>query len=187
MRVKSAMADEKANALLRWQELSPAIRELLSGKLFGLWGAVSDEAAFDSLTVDKQQGLLLILDRLQTKGLWPAVKKISNVYGEGGVGIDFFAWPFIESSLVRRGDFTRRFAKRKAVSGGFYERGPQRVVLHFLYQTAEPRQWHVHFDLYNPLYSPTNAFRHMRYEHFSARKPNWITIAEAIRRGNSHA
>lgn len=171
---------------LRWQDLSQDISELLSGKLSGLWGELSDEAAFDSLPVDKQQALLLILDRLQARNLWTAVRKITNVYGEGGVGIDFFAWPFIESTLSRRSDFTQRFAKRKAVSGGFYEKGPRQVVLHFLYQSVEPRQWHVHFDLYNPLYSAANALRHMRYEHFSKRKPDWITIKEALKR-NQHS
>ncbi len=171
---------------LRWQDLSQSVREHLSGKLSGLWGAPSDAVAFDSLSVDKQQALLLLLKRLQERNLWPAVKKVTNVYGEGGVGIDFYAWPFIESALAQRRDFTRRFAKRKAVSGGFYERGPQKVVLHFLYQRVEPRQWHVHFDLYNPLYSPANAVRHMRYEHFSDQKPDWITIRDALGRCEPH-
>ncbi len=170
------------SSLLGWQDLSYDIRQLLGGRLAGLWGELSDQAAFESLPTDKQQALLLILDRLHSKGLWPAVRKISNVYGLGGVGIDFFAWPFIESTLSRRKDFTRRFARRKAVSGGFYEKGPREVVLHFLYQSIEPRQWHVHFDLYNPLYSPANTLRHMRYEHYSKIKPDWITIKDALGR-----
>ena len=180
--MKSGMTDEVQKiARLSWYGLPRETRELLRGKLAGLWGAESDEAAFDSLAIDKQQAVLLLLQRLQQKNLWSAIRKINNVYGEGGVGIDFFAWPYIESMLARRSDFTRRFAKRKTVSGGFYEKGPRQAVLHFLYQTADPKQWHVHFDLYNPLYSPASAFRHIRDEYLSKNKPDWIAISRAVK------
>ena len=44
---------------LVWADLSGETRELLSGKLAGLWGATSDAAAFDSWPLDKKQALLL--------------------------------------------------------------------------------------------------------------------------------
>jgi hypothetical protein len=94
-----------------WEELPDVTRELLRGKLTGLWGAASDADAFDSWPLDKKQALLLLLDRMQSKQLWHLVKRVTNVYGEGGVGLQFEAWPMIESTLSRRHDFTRRFAK----------------------------------------------------------------------------
>ena len=72
---------------IQWAELPMNTRELLKGKLSGLWGAESDSSAFESWTVDKQQALLLLLARLDQKGLWSLVQKITNVYGEGGVGL----------------------------------------------------------------------------------------------------
>jgi hypothetical protein len=45
------------------------------------------------VAIDKQQAMMLLVDRLQTKGLWHLVKRITNVYGEGGVGMQFEAWP----------------------------------------------------------------------------------------------
>jgi hypothetical protein len=74
---------------LRWHDLTAGARELLQGKLAGLWGAASDAAAFDSWTIDKQQAMLMLLDRLDEKGLWHLVKRVTNVYGEGGVGLQF--------------------------------------------------------------------------------------------------
>ena len=62
-------------------------RELLTGKLAGLWGAATDAAAFDSWPTDKKRALLLLVHRLQAKGLWNLVKRVTNVYGEGGVGL----------------------------------------------------------------------------------------------------
>ena len=55
---------------LTWEDLSRGVREALAGKLTGLWGAASDEAAFNSFPVDKQQTLLIVVSRLQAKGLW---------------------------------------------------------------------------------------------------------------------
>ncbi len=108
---------------VRWSDLPAKVRDALTGKLVGLWGAASDESAFDSLTEDKQQALLLVLSRMEAKDLWHLVRSIDNVYGEGGVGIAFTAWPFIQSTLSRRKDFTRLFANHKDTSGGFYEKG----------------------------------------------------------------
>ena len=108
---------EAAAPSLTWANLPYATRELLTGKLAGLWGAATDEAAFDSWTLDKKQGMLLLLNRMHCKGLWHLVKKVTNVYGEGGVGLQFVAWPMIESTLRRRRDFTRLFANHKDTTG----------------------------------------------------------------------
>ena len=105
---------------LKWGDLTPGKRELLQGKLAGLWDAPTDAAAFDSWPIDKQQALLLLMDRMHVKGLWHVVKRITNVYGEGGVGLQFDAWPMIESTLMRRRDFTRLMPNHKDTSGGFY-------------------------------------------------------------------
>ena len=165
---------------LAWPELSGETRELLRGKLAGLWGAGSDAAAFDSWPLDKQQALLLLLKRMQAKQLWHLVKRITNVYGEGGVGIEFEAWPMIESTLSRRDDFTRRFANHKDTAGGFYEKQRAAAVLHFLYQEGEPRTWYVHFDLYSPVHSPGSAWRHLRHEFIGKLTPDWRVIAKLL-------
>src|SRR6267142_179662 len=138
---------------LRWSDLPLEIRALLAGKLTGHWQATSDAAAFNSWSVDKQQALLLLLSRMHAKQLWSLVKQITNVYGEGGVGMGFLAWPMIESSLSRRRDFTRLFANHKDTDGGFYEKGRSDAVLHFLFINESPRQWYVHFDRYSPVHS----------------------------------
>lgn len=166
----------------KWADLSDATKELLAGKLAGLWGAPSDEAAFDSWALDKKQALLLILTRLHAKGLWRLVKRITNVYGEGGVGLQFEAWPMIESTLSRRRDFTRRFANHGDTDGGFYEKQRGAAILHFLFQNGEPRVWYVHFDLYSPIHSPASIWRHMRHEWLGKLTPDWRMIAEHLRR-----
>jgi hypothetical protein len=164
--------------LLKWEDLTPAKRELLQGKLAGLWDQPTDAAAFESWPVDKQQALLLLLDRLDAKDLWHLVKRITNVYGEGGVGLQFEAWPMIESTLTRRRDFTRLMANHPDTNGGFYEKDRGEVVLHFLFQQGEPRTWYVHFDLYSPVHSPGSAFRHLRHEFLGKVKPDWQMIAK---------
>lgn len=165
---------------LSWANLSGETKELLTGKLAGLWGATSDAAAFDSWPLDKQRALLLLLQRMQAKKLWHLVKRITNVYGEGGVGLQFEAWPMIESTLSRRADFTVRFAKHKNTAGGFYEKQRAAAVLHFLFQEGEPRKWYVHFDLYSPVYSLASAWRHLRYEFVGKLKPDWRMIARFL-------
>jgi hypothetical protein len=165
---------------LLWADLSLETVELLTGKLTGLWQAPSDSAAFDSWGTDKQQALLLILHRLRAKQLWHLVKKITNVYGQGGVGMGFLAWPMIESSLMRRRDFTRLFANHKDTTAGFYEKGRSEAVLHFLYQEGDPRQWYVHFDRFSPVYSPVSALKHFRHEFLGDLKPDWRMIAKCL-------
>lgn len=166
---------------LRWGDLPLDDRDALTGKLSGLWGAATDEEAFDSLTEDKKQALLLVLNRMQAKALWHVVKKIDNAYGEGGVGIGFTAWPLIESTLTSRKDFTRRFANHNDTHGGFYEKGRAEAVLHFLFQEGDPRKWFVHFDLYSPVYSPRSAARHLRYEFLGRICPDWKIIRRRLK------
>jgi hypothetical protein len=166
---------------LRWRELPANARDALTGKLVGLWRAVSDEAAFDSLTEDKQEALLLILSRMQAKDLWHLVRSIENVYGECGVGIAFVAWPFIQSTLSRRKDFTRLFANHKNTSGGFYEKGRAEAVLHLLFQEGDPRKWYVHFDLYSPVHSFRSAGKHLRYELLRKVCPDWKMIKQRLK------
>ena len=166
---------------LSWSTLSQNQREALSGKLCGLWGATCDQEAFDSLTIDKQQALLLVLSRAQAKDLWSSVKRITNVYGEGGVGLSFFAWPMIRSRLEGRQDFTRLFANHKNTTGGFYEKGRPTSVLHFLYIDKDPAEWFVHFDLYSPVYSPGSALKHFRLEFLGKVKPDWRMILNHLR------
>jgi hypothetical protein len=142
---------------------------------------VSDEAAFDALTEDKHQALLLVFNRMRAQELWRLVKSIDNVYGEGGVGISFAAWPLIRSTLARRKDFTRLFANHKDTSGGFYEKGRPDAVLHFLYQDGSPPKWYVHFDLYSPVYSPRSAVKHFRFEFLGKLCPDWKMIRQCLK------
>jgi hypothetical protein len=165
----------------RWSELPARTREALTGKLVGLWGAVSDEAAFDSLAEDKQQALLLVLLRVQAKDLWHLVRSIDNVYGESGVGIAFAAWPSIQSTLSRRKDFTKLFANHKDTSGGFYEKGRPDAVLHFLFQEGSPPKWYVHFDLHSPVHSVGSAVRHLRYEFLGKICPDSKMIKQCLK------
>jgi hypothetical protein len=163
-----------------WQDLAEDVREALTGKLSGLWGATSDEAAFNACAVDKQQTLLIMASRLREKNLWHVIKKIDNVYGEGGVGIGFSAWPFVKSTLTARKDFTRRMANHKDTTGGFYEKGRADAVLHFLYLEGKPQKWYVHFDLYSPVQSPASALKHLRYEFVGKLTPDWKMIKQRL-------
>jgi hypothetical protein len=174
------MAEGESATSPTWSSLPAATKEFLTGRLAGLWGAPSDAAAFDSWPLDKKQGLLLLLHRMHTKGLWHLVKRVTNVYGEGGVGLQFEAWPMIESTLSRRRDFTRRFANHKDTSGGFYETQRGVAILHFLFQEGAPRTWYVHFDLYSPIHSPGSALKHLRYEFLGKVRPDWRMIAESL-------
>jgi hypothetical protein len=167
---------------LLWSELAAELGDALKGKLAGLWDAPTDQAAFNALSIDKQQALLLVLARLQAKDLWNLVRSITNVYGEGGVGVEFVPWPMLESTLARRKDFTRRWANHRDTSGGFYEKSRSDAVLHFLYVNAVPRRWYVHFDLYSPVYSAASAFKHLRHEFIRKATPDWRMIKKALAR-----
>ena len=163
-----------------WKDLSEDSRESLTGKLLGLWGAPSDEVAFDGLAVDKQQTLLIMVARLKAKELWHVIKRIENIYGEGGVGLAFDAWPIVESTLRARKDFTRFLANHKDTTAGFYEKGRPDAVLHFLFVEGVPRKWYVHFDLYSPVYSPLSALKHLRYEFLGKLTPDWRMIQQCL-------
>jgi hypothetical protein len=165
---------------LTWNGLSDDLREALTDKLTGLWGSSGEAEAFDSFSIDKQQALLLILSRLREKDLWHLVRLITNVYGKDGVGIEFTPWPVIESTLARRKDFTRRLAKHRDTSGGFYEKGQPEAALHFLYVDHTPPKWYVHFDLYSPVHSPVSAFMHLRHEFIGKVTPDWRMIQERL-------
>ena len=119
-------------------------------------------------------------DRLQAKNLWHVIRKIENVYGEGGVGLGFSAWPVVESTLSTRKDFTRFLANHKDTTGGFYEKGRADAVLHFLFVEGKPRKWYVHFDLYSPVHSPLSAFKHLRYEFIGKLTPDWRMIQQCL-------
>jgi hypothetical protein len=176
------MEGERAGRF-RWRGLSGEARDLLERKLYGLYGAARDEAAFDNLEADKQQALLLLMRRLRELRLWEFVRRVENVYGEGGVGMNFRAWPGVLSELGRRKDFTTRFASHKNNAGGFLEKGRGRASLHFLYQEkGGERLWAVHFDLYNPWSSPLNAWRHLLYEKIQGETPDWRVVRAAFRR-----
>jgi hypothetical protein len=169
--------EEKA---ILWENLQNDVREALAGKLSGLWGAALDEDAFNACAVDKQQALLIMLCRLRAKALWQIVRKIDNVYGEGGVGIGFSAWPLVKSTLDRRKDFTRFLAKHKGTAGGFYEKGRAEAALHFLCVAGTPEKWYVHFDLYSPINSPVSAFKHLRFEFLGKVRPDWQMIKQRL-------
>ena len=166
---------------LSWRDLPADLRESLHGKLAGLWEHPDDASAFNSLSVPAQQALLLIVSRLVKRDLWQAVRQISNVWGEGGVGFEFTTWPMLHSLLSRRNDFTRLFANHHNTDGGFVEKDRATSVMHFLYVEGAPRKWSLHFDLHNPLHSPAGAWRHIRHEVLSKVKPDWQLISEGLK------
>jgi hypothetical protein len=165
-------------ALLRWGELTEATRAALSGRLRGLYGGAGDAEVFDRLAPDKQQALLILARRLCELKLWEAVRRVENLYGEGGVGMQFRAWPFLKSALAGRAAFSTWFAAHSGTALGFMERGRRLASLHLLY--AEGGCWEAHFDLYNPWASPANAWRHLLHEKIRREVPDWRTIGAAL-------
>jgi hypothetical protein len=176
------MAEPKAHEEVRlnWRELNEDARRALRGKLKGLYGHDGDESAFDALAVDKQQALLILVRRLRELKLWDTVRRVENVYGEGGTGLNFAAWPLLESTLRKRSDFTSRFARHGDTTGGFLERGKALAALHILYVDQGKRRWAAHFDLYNPWASPANAWRHLLHEKLRHETPGWRAIRSAL-------
>jgi hypothetical protein len=171
---------ERAQSKLRWRELPERTRALLERKLEGLYGGTDDEAVFDSLAVDKQQALLILARRFLTLELWETVRRIENLYGEGGVGMSFIAWPFIQSTLEGRADFTTWFARHRNTTRGFIERGRTLASLHILYRDGVANLFEAHFDLYNPWASPLNAWRHLLHEKLRRETPDWRVIGNAL-------
>lgn len=166
--------------VLKWNELSADTRHQLSGRLKGLYERETDEAAFEALELDKQQALFILLRRFRELKLWRTVKRVENVYGVGGVGMNFAVWPLIKSTLQRRRDFTTWFARHRDTAGGWIERGVGRASLHILYVEGAERRWAAHFDLYNPWASPVNAWRHLLHEKFRHYTPDWRAISTSL-------
>jgi hypothetical protein len=165
---------------LKWPELPAFIRAALDRKLEGLYCGTGDESIFDSLATDKQQALLILVRRFLALKLWVLVRRIENLYGEGGVGMSFTAWPFIESTLERRRDFTTRLARHRNSTKGFIERKPARASLHILCRDRVAQRWEAHFDLYNPWASPLNAWQHLLHEKIRGEVPDWRVIGDAL-------
>jgi hypothetical protein len=165
---------------LRWRDLPAGTREALNRRLEGLYGAQRDEDAFDALAHDKQRALLILARRFLELRLWHTVRRVENVYGEGGVGMNFDAWPMLYSTLRRRRNFTSRFANHGDTTGGFIERGVGRASLHVLFVDNGKRRWAAHFDLYNPWASPVNAWKHLLHEKLRGYTPDWRAIGGSI-------
>jgi hypothetical protein len=167
---------------LKWRELSKEMRAALDRRLEGLYGGARDEAVFDQLALDKQQALLILARRLLELNLWETVRRLTNLWGENGVGMHFLAWPFLESTLERRGNFSTWFATHRHTTRGFIERGTgRRPSLHVLYADGgETRGWEAHFDLYNPWASPFNAWRHLVHEKMRRETPDWRIIGASL-------
>jgi hypothetical protein len=162
---------------LSWRTLPPAKQLALAGKLDGLYNYETTEVAFGNLSVDKQQALLLLLKQFLHLQIWDHVRRIENVYGIGGVGMNFIAWPSFLETIGWHKEFSRRFAKRPGNDGGFRERRVRFGGLHILYKgTGEARKWDAHFDMYNPLFSPANTARHVWNEVIKSHAPNWEMV-----------
>jgi hypothetical protein len=165
---------------VKWHDLPECARAALHRKLEGLYGGAGDESIFNSLAVDKQQALLILVRRFGALKLWDTVRHIENLYGERGVGMAFVAWPVIQSTLERRADFTTWFARHRNTARGFIERRMARASLHILKHDSEGRQWEAHFDLYNPWASPLSAWRHLLHEKIRRETPDWLVIGGAL-------
>lgn len=165
----------------RWRELDEYTRSLLAGRLVGLYGGATDEQAFDALGLDKQRALLIFARRLAPAKLWRGVARVTNVWGAGGVGMDFEGRPSLASALGRRRDFTALLASHGRRWRGFRERHASRAALHFLYEgDSRRRRWSVHFDLDNPLASPSQALRHLLREVRRGETPDWRAVETAL-------
>jgi hypothetical protein len=167
---------------LKWRELSKEMRAMLDRRLRGLYGGTLDETVFEQLAPDKQQALLILARRLLELKLWETVRRITNLWGECGVGMHFVAWPFLESTLRQRGNFSTWFAAHRNTTRGFIERGTgRRASLHVLYAEGEEcRGWEAHFDLYNPWASPLNAWRHLVHEKIRRETPDWRIVGASL-------
>jgi hypothetical protein len=166
---------------LRWDDLTEEARAQLSGRLGGLYGREGDGAAFDALPADKQRALLIFARRFARFGLGESVKRVTNVYGEGGVGIEFVAAEDFEAAVSSHPRFTPRFAGHgRETAGGFYERRRASAALHFLRTRAAPDQWAAHFDLHGPLAGPVSFLRHLWHEVLMGRTPGWRSVLSAL-------
>ena len=173
--------DEAAATPTRWADLSEGTRAQLAGRLTGLYGHETDESAFDSLAEDKRQALLIFVRRLSRFGLWGGVRRVTNVWGEGGVGIDFVAAEDFHPTLSSHPRFTPRFAGHGGATDlGFYERQRARAALHFLRMRAAPDRWAAHFDAHGPAAGPVSLLRHIWHEVVRGRTPGWRLIRSML-------
>jgi hypothetical protein len=157
------------------------LRAHLKRKLEGLYGGTPDEIVFDQLSVDKQQALLIFVRRFLALKLWDTVRRIENLYGEGGVGMNFLAWPYLKSTLEKRATFSTWFARHRNTSRGYIERSTRRASLHILYaDRSGKRGWEAHFDLYNPWASPLGAWHHLMQEKLRRQTPDWRIIGASL-------
>jgi hypothetical protein len=182
LRAHSPISDdppERARSL-SWGELAPQVRAALAGRLEGLYGAEQDATAFDALAVDKQQALLIFVQRLDNVKLWREVRRVTNVYGAGGVGMEFVASDALRARLRESRRFTSRFAAHRDTAEGFYELRRARAALHFLRARRGGREWSAHFDLYAPLSNPLGALRHLWHERWRGETPDWESIAMTL-------
>lgn len=168
------------DAKLRWDDLPEAFSDELARKLEGLYGHADAASAFDSLAADKQQALLLFAERLNDLNLWGEIESIENVYGVGGVGMNFRARRGLANALAAHGQFTSRFASHGDCAEGFCETGRSLAALHFLRMKGEATLWAVHFDLHAPAASPLSALRHLWSEKVRGETPGWEEIKSAL-------
>ncbi len=166
--------------LQRWDELPQATRSDLTHKLEGLYGHVEDRRAFDALAGDKQQALLLFVKRLRDLNLWREIERVENVYGIGGVGMNFRARPALAATLAAHGQFTARFAAHGDCAGGFFETGRARAALHLLRMKEDASLWSIHFDLHAPAATPLSALRHIWREKWRGETPDWRAIKASL-------
>ena len=179
------MTDEAAGEAVEpppcWAELPAERRAQLEGRLAGLYGHATDQSAYDSLTEDKRQALLIFVRRFARFGLWHGVARVTNVWGEGGVGLDFVAAENFSSTLGSHPRFTRRFAGHgTATVGGYYEKRRARAALHFLRMRADQNLWAAHFDAHGPVAGPLSLVRHLWHEVLRGRMPGWRAIQAAL-------
>lgn len=165
---------------LSWDELSEALRSDLAHKLEGLYGHDEGHSAFAALAFDKQQALLLFVTRLSDLNLWREIERIENVYGLGGVGMNFRAQPALASTLARHAKFSSRFAAHGDCAEGFFERGRARAALHLLRMKGDANLWSVHFDLHAPAATPLSALRHLWREKWQGEMPDWRAIKDEL-------
>lgn len=163
-----------------WDGLPRHLRPALEGKLAGLYGVVEDARAFDALAEDKRRALLIFLRRLGELGLWDSVRRVTNVYGEGGVGLAFIADAVLSHRLRESLRFTSRFASHGDTAEGFFEKGRRRASLHLLRAARGADEWTAHFDLHSPAADPFSAARHLWSERLRGRTPGWREIAAAL-------
>lgn len=176
------MTDEAGDAApSRWAELPAETRAQLEGRLAGLYGHATDESAYDSLAEDKRQALLIFVRRFSRFGLWQGVARVANVWGEGGVGIDFAAREGFDLLLASHPRFTPRFAGHGGkTAGGFYEKRRARAALHFLRMRDAPNSWAAHFDEHGPVAGPVSLLRHVWHEALMGRTPGWRAIRRVL-------